>query len=249
MAAGPDRSVPRRRDGVGLRARAARRRPLLHLAALWIQPPDEAAREIAVVDEVVRVVGDPAGPGALRQGVFRDLVRGEPVGPGLECLERKLLDRARLRVEPAQIVRQLSRVPERSIRSDLRVVRPRARRRHIPFPDDDLPLGSRQPDRPKDKSQKSRNRFLQDGTLGGALRLAARRASKRPGRARLAQHEVLHRDGVLVLPGRVSDASLTSTFISTSSQSRTFSPSNGGPAAPNSFGAMPSRTRADSKAR
>jgi hypothetical protein len=39
-----------------------------------------------------------------------------------------------------------------------------------------------------------------------ALRLAARRIPNRPGRARLAQHEVLHGDGVLVLPGRVADA-------------------------------------------
>jgi len=38
------------------------------------------------------------------------------------------------------------------------------------------------------------------------LRLAARRLPKRPGRACLAQYEVLDGDAVLVLPGRVSDA-------------------------------------------
>ena len=39
-----------------------------------------------------------------------------------------------------------------------------------------------------------------------ALRLAARRLPKRPGRACLAQHEVLDGDAVLVLPGRVANA-------------------------------------------
>src|SRR5207253_4085813 len=74
-----------------------------------------------------------------REPDFALLVRGKPVRPGAGALQWEFLDRARPGIESAQLVRQLPRVPERSVRSDLRVMRPRIGSGHVPLANDDFP--------------------------------------------------------------------------------------------------------------
>ena len=84
-----------------------------HLAGLGIELPD-ISREICRVPDVAV------------------LVRQQPVWPGLRR-QLVLLELFGLRIEMSQHVGKLPRIPDRPIRSQHRIVRPRSRRRHHPL--------------------------------------------------------------------------------------------------------------------
>src|SRR5688572_8106005 len=64
------------REGIWAGSRSAGRQPFFHLARLWIQPADTAARAVAIPDHAVAGEAQPANPGAgIRNFVILDTQR------------------------------------------------------------------------------------------------------------------------------------------------------------------------------
>src|SRR6266849_9514963 len=77
------------------------------------------------------------GPGVARVPDVAVLVLDQAMRPGVRRLEGIFLEAASLRIEPAEHVVHLARVPERSVPRRQGIVRPRPGRGHLPFLDRD----------------------------------------------------------------------------------------------------------------
>ena len=95
-----------------MRSRPVRRRPLFDLARLWIEPANKAAREIAVVNEMIRIVRKSSRAGAR-------------IG------QSQLFQIERLRIDAANIIRTKLAEVSGVVWPDDDSVWQRVRRRHF----------------------------------------------------------------------------------------------------------------------
>src|SRR5262245_40805390 len=135
----------------------------LHVTRRWIEPAyhvgllhGKPQNAVAIENESMRVLrlwsghwifGDGTAPGIELADQRRAIagkpdvavfVFGEAVRPGTRGLEVILLHRTGLRIEPSELIGQLSRPPKRSVLGGKRIMWSRTRCRYRPFLDDRL---------------------------------------------------------------------------------------------------------------
>src|SRR5258708_2599614 len=104
-------------DAVGLRLRTTGRGPLADLAVRRIEPAvfgGDTGLGIELADQAGAIAGEPD----VAVAIF-----GQSVRAGVGRLERVLADRPGLRIDPAELVRQLPAPPDRAVSGGQRIVR------------------------------------------------------------------------------------------------------------------------------